>query len=590
MPGPQDQTFLLSTQPGIKRDGTVIDGNFYSDGQWVRFQRGRPKKVKGYRRILNTLDGSPTKVLVWSRQDLNAIYSFSSDKIEMSLVDNNGVGSGVTNRTPSGYTAASNVIWTAATQYDDAANSTGTIILAHASSSASNIDDATATKPYYGLADGSAAFQTLTDAPSVAGGIFSAAPYTIVYGSDGLVAWSDVNQPQVWATSSSPGDAGTDRVSGSKVVAGLPLKSGAGPAALLWSLDSVIRMEYIGGNQIFRFSTPSDQSSILAQNSVIEYDGVYYWIGVDRFMMFDSSVRELPNFMNQNYFFDNLNYPYRQKIWATKVPRFGEIWWFYPRDEETECSNVIIYNVREKTWYDLELARGAGFYSQVLHFPVMSGNFVEEDTPVTYANQTWTRVTVTATVTRISHGLTTGDTINVSVTSSAAAITTGTKTITVLTANTFSFTCLNAGDASGTLSFDGIVQTYGLYAHEQGTDAVVGDSQVGITSSFTTSNFGYPTGGTQDGMAGVDNWTRLTRVEPDFVQSGDMTCEVIGYEYANGPADTVTTTYSFGVDDGKIDMREQHRYIQLKFQSDVAGGDYETGKILIHTELGDLRS
>lgn len=590
MSGSQDAVFTLSTQPGIRRDGTVVDGNFYSDGEWVRFQRGRPKKMKGYRRVVNTLSGIPSNVLVWSRQDLNAVYAFSPDKIEMVLIDNNGIGNSITDRTPVDYVGSANSVWTSDTQYDDAVGSTATIIVAHSSNSGTNIDDGTASKPYWALANGDSRFITLSDAPSVSGGIFSIAPYTVCYGSDGFVSWSDVNQPQVWSTSPVPGDAGADRVTGAKIVKGFPLRSSAGPSAILWSLDSVIRMEYIGGSAIFRFSTLSSQSSILSQNSVIEYDGVYYWVGVDRFMQFDSAVKEIQNTMNQNYFFDNLNYEARQKVWATKVPRFGEIWWFYPRGSATECTHAIIYNVREKTWYDVELSRSAGFYSQTLHFPVFSGNFFEEDTPIVYTLQDWTRATVVATVTRIDHGMVAGDIINVTVSTSIAAIPLGEKTLSSVTEDTFSFDCLNAGDASGTLSFDNIDQTYGLYVHEQGYDKVVGDNQTAIESNFTTSNFGFPTGGTQDGLQGVNNWTRLSRVEPDFVQTGDMTLEVIGYEFANNLPDAESTVFTFSPTDGKVDMRQQHRYILLKFASNVAGGNYEMGKIILHTELGDLRS
>ena len=38
-------TQVLKSQPGIKRDGTKFEGDFYVDGQWVRFQRGRPRKI-----------------------------------------------------------------------------------------------------------------------------------------------------------------------------------------------------------------------------------------------------------------------------------------------------------------------------------------------------------------------------------------------------------------------------------------------------------------------------------------------------------------------------------------------------------------
>ena len=73
-------------------------------------------------------------------------------------------------------------------------------------------------------------------------------------------------------------------------------------------------------------------------------------------------------------------------------------------------------------------------------------------TPSNTAAIGWTRVTTVATVTSTNHNLRTGDLVYVTVTSDAAAITIGQKTITVLTSNTYTFTCLNAGAASGTLT------------------------------------------------------------------------------------------------------------------------------------------
>lgn len=507
-----ETTFTLSPQAGIKRDGTNLEGENCSDGQWVRFQRNKPKKMGGFRRVTDALTGPVRKLLVWSRKDLNAVVSFSSSKVETLLVDSNFVGNDIHDRTPSsGFTASANNVWTADTQYDDAVGSQGTIIVAHCNQSMINIDDDTATKPYWALASSTTSlFQTITDAPAVSGGVFSLAPYTVLLGSDGYVAWSDVNQPQVWAGSTTPGDAGADRITGAKLVAGLPLRAGK-LAAMLWSLDSVLRMDWIGGSQIFSFTPLSTQSSILAQNSVIEYDGTYFWIGVDRFLYFDTSVKELPNDLNQNYFFDNLNYAYRQKVWATKVPRFGEIWWFYPRGDATECSHAVIFNVRLKTWYDVELPRSAGYYSQVLRYPSWAGANVEP-----------------------------------------------------------------SGD-------------YGFYQHEFGKNAIVGDNETAIRSYYTTQNFGLPTGGVADSQQGLNRWTRLVRVEPDFIQSGDMTCTVIGHEFAQSE-EVAEAPLSFSPTDGKIDMRTQQRHIQLKFESNVLNGFFEAGKVIIHTEPGDNRS
>ena len=114
----------------------------------------------------------------------------------------------------------------------------------------------------------------------------------------------------------------------------------------------------------------------------------------------------------------------------------------------------------------------------------------------------WTRATTTATVTQANHGMVTGDLFNVTVTSDAAAITTGVKTITFLTANTFSFTCLNAGAASGTVTAQPIddylinggyltIDQHSRYGTNQNTTSVLGNivmsASLGGTVEFNST-------------------------------------------------------------------------------------------------------
>lgn len=576
----EEQVILINSQPGIKRDGTTLDGDNYNDGQWVRFQRGRPKKMKGYRRTTNQFTGPVREMIVWTRGLLNSIHGFSTTKIESVLVDGAGIGNDIIDRTPVGFVPNANVNWTTDTQYDDAVGSQGTVILAHASNSLYNIDDDTASQPYLALANATDPFTVITDAPAVSGGIFSVAPYTFVYGSDGFLAWSDINQPQVWYTSSGNiGDAGADRITGAKIVKGLPMRSGSGPAALLWSLDSVIRMDYTGGQTIFRFSHLSTQASILSANSVIEYDGAYFWAGVDRFLVCDGSkVDELPNNMNQNWFFDNLNYDHRQKVWVTKVPRFGEIWWFYPRGEATECTHAVIFNVREKVWYDTELPRTAGWYSQILSFPMWAN-----------ADNTWHLRVASLTGFEVDDVISGNSSFARGYIDRTDPLTNDVIVRTVVGEFLIGETVITTSGGNTVATFVETPGSSSIYAHEQGWDAVIGDEQNAIQSYFTTADFGLPTGGPQPSEVGVNRWTRLTRIEPDFIMEGEMTVTVVGNEFAQAPTD-LETSYNFTATTEKIDMREQHRQIQLKFESNVAGGHYEMGRVILHTEPGDVRS
>lgn len=214
---------------------------------------------------------------------------------------------------------------------------------------------------------------------SVSGGVLMLYPYLFVYGNYGLIQNCSAGDFNNWTSA----DSNANNVASTKIVKGLPLRGGTtSPAGLFWSLDSVIRVTYapqtVGTTSIYwRYDLITQQSSIMSSQCVIEYDGIFYWMGVDRFLMYNGVVSEIENTQNLNWFFDNVNFSQRQKVWCTKVPRWGEIWWFYPRGDATECTDAIIYNIRTKTWYDAGSAdgarRSAGTFSEVFHYPIWAG-------------------------------------------------------------------------------------------------------------------------------------------------------------------------------------------------------------------------
>lgn len=511
-----EKTFLIVNQPGIRRDGTSIDSNQYNDGQWVRFQResGRPKKMGGYRSIPVVLDGPCRGSYSWSRGGNTEIMHFSdADYMSQISIDASGAGAGVTNRGFTGVSIAprSDYLWQVDSMYDSAVGSDTSYVFAHPGKNLVNIDS-DETSYVYGA-------RTIPDpihpgelpdfddiGEAVSGGLVCIAPFLVLYGSDGLVKWSNENEPRNFTT----GSAGTARITGSKIVKGLPLRGGAqSPAALLWSLDSLHRMYYIGGQAIFKFDPISSQTTVLSSNGIVEYDGKYYWPGVDRFLMYDGTVKEMVNNSNQNFFFDNLNFEQRQKVWVTKVTRYGEIWWHFPKGDATECNHAVIYNVRLNCWYDTVIERSSGVSSGVFRRPIWLEN-------------------------------------------------------------------LSDGTAK-------------VWIHEEGFDAVDGEVSSAILSFFETADFGFPTGGSDsEKPVGANRWTRLTRLEPDFVQSGDMYFQVTGNEYAQVPAKE-SQPFAFSPETGKIDVKEQRREIRLRFTSNTLGGNYEAGKIIMHLDVGDVR-
>ena len=361
--------------------------------------------------------------------------------------------------------------------------------------------------------------QTLTfdNNISVSGGVVMLYPYLFVYGNNGLIQNCSAGDFNNWTSA----DSNANNVASTKVVKGLPLRGGTtSPSGLFWTLDSVVRVTYapqtVGTSSIYwRYDLITQQSSILSSSCVIEYDGIFYWAGVDRFLMYNGVVQEVANSQNLNWFFDGLNTSQRQKVWVSKIPRWGEIWWFYPRGTATECNDAIIYNVREKCWYDAGLApgasRSAGTFSEVFKKPIWASN--------------------------------------------------------------------NENDTG----------QYDLWIHEIGTNEVFLNNENAIESYFETNVLGNGYGLVGSAQQPGDNlWTRIERIEPDFVQNGQMDVIVTGKGYADD-VDQASTPYPFDPTTLKIDMKEQRREIRLRFISNCQNGDYFMGRVILSGETGDVR-
>lgn len=128
----------------------------------------------------------------------------------------------------------------------------------------------------------------------------------------------------------------------------------------------------------------------------------------------------------------------------------------------------------------------------------------------------WTRATTTATVTLSGHGFASNQIIGVTVTSDAAAIVLGAKTITVTNANVFTFTCLGAGAASGTISL-----TAGdRYNINGGTLTIDTDSRYGLNQGTATILDNITISPTLGGTLDID--ARLVRLIPYNTGSGNV--------------------------------------------------------------------
>jgi len=602
-------TVVLKSLAGIKRDGTKFEGDFYTDGQWVRFQRGLPRKIGGYRSINKYLTEISRGFNSFTQQSLQYCHSGGASTVERFTIDSSKNSSIISSRTPVGVGATGTVTltsggagsvnsvtvngvtvtsgsvafitdlpttatavaanitaftstpnysavavgavititaatvgqatngfvvvastttitstvtnmvggldaltssvynqWMFQTSYD--ASTTDNSLIAHVAPNLGCVCNDTGGQIFFGdiLGTGALVEIPLPAGANATGGIVMMFPYLMYYGTAGVVGWSIPGTPSDLSGSGS----GIARVWGQKIVKGMPLRAGSGtaPAGIFWAYDAVIRATFTGGATIFQFDVIATDTSIMSPDSVVDYDGMFFWAGVDRFLMFNGVVREVPNQMNLNWFFDNINASQRSKVFAFKVPHFGEIWFCYPRGDETECTHAVVYNVRETTWYDTELpssGRASGGYNNGFAAPLLTD-------------------------------------------------------------------CIPT--SSG----------YRVWIHEQGVDEIDGQVASPIESYFETADLSSL-------AQGKNEYVRITTIEPDFLQNGPMTVQVTGRANARAPevysSEFIFPESAVEPHEQIVMLKEQRRELRVRFESNAVGGDYQMGQIIGHVDSGD---
>ena len=705
--------FTLYVKPGIKRDGTQFEGDEYTDGLWARFQRGRAKKIGGYRQMFASPTGVPRGIITNSQNGVNYIYTGNSTGIE---VFNTGtdLGGGVgpftaefnttyvvtavttvgstiavvgdytslfvsgftfwayntsrvrtdytvasagstynsgTNRTtvtltnvtgmpavpssqttmeiynPNGIPANDNYLW----QFDIAYDSTGggnSKLLAQPGQNLNNVDSAVLTSLYAGdfLPDPTVNRYVLTQVLdstganptyqpiNASGGVVVLQPFVFVYSNYGQLTNNNIDFTTISTSKQTFSDwngtlANDVNSAAGKIVKGFPIRGGtASPSGLFWATNALVRVSFTSTSPYYwRYDTVADQISIMSSNSVTEMDGVFFWMGVDRFYLYNGAVKVLPNDKNVNYLFDNINFSQRQKVWATKVPRYNEIWFFYPRGTATECTDAIIYNVKDQIWYDAGQAEGArrscGYMTELFPRPVwcdwqFSGDIGETYTLLYGPSHATSPVTTNKQVI-VAGDITTnppGSYMVFTVLGNPSFATANQIGSLVFTNNSSggytTVTFLNT--VSNTITTGSLMSQatggYVIWEQEFGVNKITATTEYAIDSYVETCDISF-IGGTpaEDTTITSNRRMHMTRLEPDFKQSGAMTMTVVGRPFAQSSDVQYNGPYEFFDDTGKIDLRVEHRLINLIFRSNEVNGDYEAGRIMITAELGDER-
>lgn len=649
------------SQAGVRRDGTELDSSFYNEGVWVRWQRGKPRKIGGYRAMSQLANGPVRSLLVDSRNGTNSAHYFSPWGVQRQQFSAQGAGGGLEDRTPISFTPDQKLTWSQAIM----TSSTGadySALLACATPDVDQIDSDVVGQLYQGDMANSSLLAPVSSASGpiqVSGGVTVLQPFCFVYGSNGLIKNSNPNDfsnsGTLGWTVGGGSLANEANVAGTKFIYGAPVRGGGqSPAGLFWALDALVRVSFNAGSTAFpwNYDTLAQPTSILAKKGVVEHDGKFFWPGMDRFLFYNGVVQELPNQMNSNWFFDNLNYAARNKVWGTKIGRYGEIWWFYPRGTATECDSAVIFNYLENTWYDASKVRSAGGQVQQFQYPVWAGSEDGSQTIVltvgfrvansaqtasgnnvltfastagvvdgmvvtagvgvpagtTVVSHTGTTTTISANTTAIvptgtpitfssmTSPFLPGDTVTGATTGATGTVVRATQTALNLrspTTGTFnSSEILNGPHSAVAVSKAApyAQQLDAAYQHEFGYNKIIGQEISAIRSSFTSKSFGFAVGDPfMEAMATKDIMTDMQRLDPDFKQVGDLEVTVSGRSFTRDPFRDLETK-TCRADDPFVSFNCQERELRLKIESNVRDGNFEQGQAYLQLDAGDERS
>jgi len=180
-----------------------------------------------------------------------------------------------------------------------------------------------------------------------------------------LIRWSDQESVTNW-TPAITNQAGYVRLShGTQIVATIQTRQ----EIVVWTDSALYSLQYLGPPYVWGVQLLGDNISILSQNAAAQASGVIYWMGTDKFYMYDGRVQTL-NCDLRKFVYQDINLDQNQQVFASTNEGFNEVWFFYCTSSSSTIDRYVVYNYLEKTWYYGSMARTAWLDSGLRNYPL----------------------------------------------------------------------------------------------------------------------------------------------------------------------------------------------------------------------------
>tara|TARA_R110000796_G_scaffold252058_1_gene385006 strand:- start:904 stop:1752 length:849 start_codon:yes stop_codon:yes gene_type:complete len=165
----------------------------------------------------------------------------------------------------------------------------------------------------------------------------------------------------------------------------------------VWSDSALYALQYVGAPAVWTAQLVGENISIASQNSVAYANGVAYWMGRDKFYMYDGRTQSLPCDLRK-FIFNDFNEEQYEQVFAGTNESYHEIWWWYCSKNSNTSDRYVVYNYVEQVWYYGTMNRTAWLDSGLRSYPLgatYSNNLVNHEQGVD-DNETGTTVAIPA--------------------------------------------------------------------------------------------------------------------------------------------------------------------------------------------------
>ena len=180
-----------------------------------------------------------------------------------------------------------------------------------------------------------------------------------------LIRWSGQEDPYTW-TPAVTNQAGSITLShGSEIITAIQTRQ----EIAVFTDTALYSLQYLGPPFVWGSQLLGDNISVAGPNAVALASGAIYWMGVDKFYMYDGRIQTL-NCDLRRYIFQDFNSQQSQQVYASTNEGFNEIWWFYCSANSTVVDRYVVYNYFERVWYYGNMGRTAWLDSGLLSYPI----------------------------------------------------------------------------------------------------------------------------------------------------------------------------------------------------------------------------